>query len=235
MTLFLSRGRTVAIYPGYKVGNLENLVPPGFTGRVRIAGPGKITELEIDYVRGRPACAVAVDSVGNMAFGDDALKRVSDIMPVKEEYVVEIIKLTEEEVELDCSLYPESRIKSIGAESPPPAPAEVGARELARTPRRAGNAEVTPSRSEEAIVFSPLDIVEAVEVVMRSTYRATVSGKAQEVLSSLPLREAYLICTTEGGEEVRILVRGDEVKATKPKLRKDERLTCKVFQITGPG
>jgi len=108
LQLFISRGRTIAVYPCYRV-ELEKIAKKLSTGRLRIAGPWIF---EIDFINGKPVCAIGVDPRGNFFYGDKALLHLKKIYSKeRDRYFLEIIQLSEKQILIDKECAPQSIVK----------------------------------------------------------------------------------------------------------------------------
>ena len=232
MQLFLSRGRTVAIYPGYKVSLedlFKNVVKELQTCRLRISNSWIF---EIDFLRGSPVYAIALDPRGNMLFGDEALARLVDIYDeIREEVVVEVVSLTEAEVNLNGSYAPQSLV------SKPDLIASIAGSEVSSegvTPTESGESRSeaivsTSTEYETGLEVETLDFTELLQLMRRSRYVGEVV-KSVEALAKEYQRDLYLFCTDRSGDEVWIVISRNKVRATKP-IDVREMMRCRVFVI----
>ena len=236
MQLFLSRGRTVAIYPGYKM-SLEDLfksVRELQTCRLRISNSWIF---EIDFLRGSPVYAIALDPRGNTLFGDEALTRLVNIYEeIRGEVVVEVLSLTEAEVSLDGSYAPQSSVSRpelvasiAGSEVSSGIAAPTESRGEAPAESR-GEAVVSVSMEREtSLEVETLGFTELLQLMKRSRYVGEVM-KSVEALAREYQRDLYLFCTDRSGEEVWIVISHTKVKVTKP-IDVKKAMRCRVFII----
>lgn len=224
MQLFISRGRTVAIYPGYRV-ELKKVTKEIYTGRLRAVGQWIF---EIDFLYGKPVCAIAVDPAGNFYYGDDALLNFKKIYDKeKDNYVFEIIDLSEKEVLLDKEYAPQSII-----EHP----------ELLFQNKTIGELEeaiiehtLKWYRPQERIVknirkirFAELDIIELAQLLSRAKYAGKIKSSIREIVERYK-GTIYLSCM-ENNTNIRIVINDEIVKTTAP-IDLDKELQCKMFVI----
>ncbi len=236
MQLFISRGRTIAIYPGYKV-DLNKFTNEMFTGRIRITGTWIF---EVDYINGKPICAIAVDPKGNYIYGDEALMNLErEYDRERDKYFVEVIQLTQDQITIDCEYFPQAAIKYWERPSLEEAPKEEVPKETMRTTEEAKPVRVEEIEEAPAIVektlekpselaFEKLDILELASIILNSNYVGEVEGSIRKIIEQYGT-PVYLSCTSSN-KIIRIVVDEKTIKASEP-VNLDDIIRCRVFIV----